>query len=218
MARKPRTAKPRTKRGRLASSILTQLYCDYITFDFDVDTDIFDLEKFHQITGLKAPDKQWSAVLYAREEKAGYHVHFNGKVIGKEIELSMAYYPGSVMRSNPPFAEDAIGWLGSFFKEPKVRMWAYAKFRKPSASWRSRFNLPFRVTMTGSKDEVVIDGISLDLPKNPLGAEHGWLDSDSRTLIAAVLLNRSVRFSAFSLEDEVRSANESIRMFAEEVV
>ena len=171
------------------SNVFARLDCDLVSYDFDVGMDAFDLDKFYRETGLSAEHRNWSTVFYALNERSGYHVHFNGRIKGKRIELTIAYYARSRTRpKKEPFAETAMEWLGSFFRKSTARAWVNSRFAKPTATWRSRFNLPFKVTMTGTNAEVVIDGISLDLPSNPFGAMHGWLSKLDKRLITMVLL------------------------------
>ncbi len=203
-----------------AHNALAPFDCDVAIYNFDVDTETFDLGRFHLDTGLPSGDKSWSTVFYARQEQSGYHVHFDGRVTGKEVSLSLKYYGRSVTRprGDGPFAETTMAWLGSFFKKPKQLAWVFCRFSKPNRTWRSRFNLPFKVTMSGSAAEVVIDGISLDLPKNPFGAQHGWINKFSKELDTAVALQRSIEFSTFGIEDEIPRYNEAVKMFVEEVI
>jgi len=201
-----------------AHDALAPFDCDLVSYDFDVDIGVFDLERFYEETGLSSGDKYWSTVFSARQKRSGYHVHFDGSVSGKEVSLTLKYYGRSVVRppAGAPSSETAMEWLGSFFRKPKQYAMVYSRFSKPNQQWRSRFNLPFRVTMSGSKTEVVIDGIDLELPKNPFGAARGWINKFSNELDAAVLLHRTIEFSAFRIEDEIPVYNEAIKMFAEE--
>jgi hypothetical protein len=180
--------------------------------------DAFDLGRFYKETGLRAEHRNWSTVFYARDERTGYHVHFNGRIKGKRISLTVAYYEhsGPSRPKKGPFAETVMEWLGSFFRKPVVRAWVSSTFSKPIETWRSRFNLPFKVTMVGSNAEVVIDGISLDLPANRFGAMHGWLTKFSKRLFAMVVLTRSVAFKRFKIEEELPVYNEALKIFVEE--
>jgi hypothetical protein len=206
------------RKGNKTYDALAPFDCEVAGYDFDVDTDIFDLKKFYEDTGLSSRDKYWSTIFSAHLKRSGYHVHFDGSVSGKEVTLSLKYYGRSVTRppAGGPFAETAMEWLGSFFRKPKYYAIVYSRFSKPNQAWRSRFNLPFRVTMSGSKAEVVIDGIALELPKNPFGATRGWINRFSKELDASVLLQRSIEFSTFRIEDEIPIYNEAIKIFVEE--
>jgi hypothetical protein len=211
--------KVKSRKGARAYDVLASYDCDVVACDFDIDIDEFDLPRFYQETGLSPKDKRWSGIIYAERAQAGYHIHFDGRMIGKELSLSLKYYGRSVTRptSRGPFAENAMQWLGSFLKRPKAVCWVHVTFSKPNKTWRSRFNLPFRVTMSGTNAEVVIDGITLDLPHNPFGAEKGWINKFSNKLDVAVLLRRNVTFSKFDIEDELPVYNEAIGTFVEEI-
>jgi hypothetical protein len=217
--KKQRTTRVNAKRaGKQVSNVFARLNCEMASYDFDRGLDAFDLDKFYKETGLSAEDRNWSTVFYAQDERSGYHVHFRGRVKGKKIELTVAYYVRSRTRpKKPPFAETAMVWLGSFFRKPMARAWVSSMFNKPTTTWRSRFNLPFKVTMTGSNTEVVIDGISLDLPTNEFGAKHGWLTRLGAQFTAMAVLTRPVTFATFKIEKEVPVYNEALKIFIEEV-
>jgi hypothetical protein len=211
--------KPRAKRvsPKRARNVFARLDCEVASYNFDVGSDVFDLGKFYEETGLKAEHGSWSTVFYARNQRSGYHVHFDGKVKGNNIDLTVAYYVGSVTRpTKGPFPETAMEWVGSFFRKATERAWINSRFSKSDANWRSRFNLPFKVTMSGSKAEVIIDGISLDLPPNASGAMHAWLTKFPKHLMAAVMLRRPITFAAFKIEKELPEYNEALRIFVEE--
>jgi hypothetical protein len=144
-------------------------------------------------------------------------VHFDGRVKGRKIDLTVAYYVGSLTRPiKGPSAETAMKWLGSFFRKATERAWVNSRFSKPDTNWRSRFNLPFKVTMSGSNAEVIINGISLDLPPNPFGAIHAWLTKFPKHLMTAVMLRRPITFAAFKIEKELPEHNEALKIFVEE--
>jgi hypothetical protein len=110
-------------------------------------------------------------------------------------------------------------WLGQFFH---VTRWEhtllYARFEKSHRKWKSRFNLPFRVTLSGSDLEVAIEGISLTAPlKNRHRLVHGWLTRHPKYLSIAALMDRTVDFQKFTIDDEVVLCNEAIKLFVEEL-
>jgi hypothetical protein len=213
-----KTKAARPHKSAKAHDAFAPLDCEVASYEFEVDTEMFDLKRFYVETGLPPGEKYWSTVFSARGKRSGYHVHFDGNVKGKDVNLTLKYYGRSVTRppAGGPFAETAMEWIGSFFRKPKCYAIVYSRFSKPNQGWRSRFNLPFRVTMSGSKAEVVIDGIALELPKNPFGAVRGWINRSSRELDASVLMHRSIEFSTFRIEDEISVYNEAIKIFVEE--
>lgn len=64
--------------------------------------------------------------------------------------------------------------------------------------------------------EVVIDGVSLLLPKNEFRAATAFLLREEHYLSAAVQLFRTVEFAKFSLDDEVARCDEATKMFLEQ--
>jgi hypothetical protein len=82
---------------------------------------------------------------------------------------------------------------------------------------KSRFNLPFKVTLSGSDLEVAIEGISLSAPpKNRHRVIHGWLDRFPKNVSVSVLMDREIDFKRFRIDDEVAACNEAIKLFVEE--
>jgi len=65
--------------------------------------------------------------------------------------------------------------------------------------------------------EVVIDGISLTLPRNPFRATDAFLTTTDTLLWASVRLLRPIEFSNFKIRDELIAFNEAVKIFAEEV-
>lgn len=220
-ARKQKSEIRPSSRIATESRIFSELGCDAATYEFDVPAGIFDLKRFRSQTGLTANDRTWSTVFYAQKRSTGYHVHFDGRVGNKgEVTLNLSYYGTSIVApkaSNGPSAENAMKWIGSFFKTPKGPALVYGRFSKPTSSWRGRFNLPFKVTMTGSNAEMEIDGVSLTPSKNPYLVIHGWLNRHEKRLSVSIVRLRSVDFSTFNVEKEVPSHNESLQLFIEEV-
>jgi hypothetical protein len=213
-----RTKTVTRRKGAKPFNALAPFDCDAVFFDFDVNASVFEFEKFYKATGLSAKDKRWSTVFYARRAQTGFHVHFDGNLDGKDLSLSLKYYGRSVVPPGDgrPTAETAMKWLGSFFKKPREHALVFCSFSKPNDGWRSRFNLPFRVTMSGSSTDVVIDGIDLELPKNRFGAARGWINTIDKGLGVSVALRRNIEFSAFNLENEISAYNEAIQIFVEE--
>jgi hypothetical protein len=134
--------------------------------------------------------------------------------------MTVQYVRGSIPArpdETEPFAETFMNWLGTFINSTSSHAKVFSSFEKSPARWRSRFNLPFRVTLSGLDKEVVIDGISLVLPENEAGAKHGWLTRSDKELLVNVRLERRVNLKGFQLNDEITAINESIRIFAEEI-
>lgn len=77
--------------------------------------------------------------------------------------------------------------------------------------------MPFKVTMTGSSAELVINGISLELPENHFGALHAWLTRFPKQFVAMVMLTRTVAFEKFKIEEELPAYNEALDIFMEEI-
>ncbi len=214
-----KVAKVRSKtEGRRPVGALARVGCEMFRFEFEVSLDHFDLAAFYKQTGLTSSEPLWSTIFYARNEATSYHVHFDGSLRGKKIDLTLAYDDKSsaTPRKDGPFAETAMKWIGSFFKEPSHLALTASAFSKPLDAWRSRFNLPFKVTMTGSDAEVTIDGISLSLPKNSHRAMRGSITRTLNEWNATIIAGRIVEFGAFDISREILIHNEALKIFIEE--
>jgi hypothetical protein len=206
--------KQRTER-KDTPSVLARLQCESVRYDFDIPIDSFKAKAFTKETGLKQDD-HWAAVLPTDDSRSGYHAHFSGNFDRDRAHIRVEYWDHAVKRRSthpPPSTESVMAFVGSFIREPSARSYIYGRFEKPDDTWRSRFNLPFKVTMGGS--EVVIDGVSVVLPKNRFQAMNGWLTKSDSSLLVSVALVRQVEFATFDLADQLTVLNESIKMFVE---
>jgi hypothetical protein len=206
-----------TTRVRTHASVLKKFSCRSISYEFSVPKGSFDWSRFYEETGLEGEDVSWGTVFEAKRPSSAYHVHFNGNIDDDEVTLTLVYYDRSRKATHgEPFSETVMSWIGSFFRKRSWRAEVYAAFEKPHSQWQSRFNLPFKVTMSGSDQEVVIDGISLEVPPNHFGAIEGWLTRFPKYLNAAVLLIRTIEFAKFRIDEEIIAANEAVKIFVRE--
>ena len=196
--------------------VLERFHCKSIRYSFDIPMESFKMRAFTKETGLKIDD-DWNAGLCTEDPTKGYHAHFDGTSSKEIVQIRIAYYRNAVGRlphHPPPSTETIMGFAGSFVREPQFRALVYATFENEDKEWVSRFNLPFKVTMGGQ--EVVIDGVSLDLPRNKYGAMNGWVTKIGTSVVASVDLLRLVNFSSFDIERELETINESIKIFVEQ--
>jgi hypothetical protein len=201
-----------------ASSLLEQFHCETMRYDFDIPIDVFNLKAFVKATGIKvARGGPWSATIYPKHRTSGYHVHSRWDVDGDTVSLMIAYWNKGKVRAAKvePFAETIMGWVGQFFLEPTARCHVAARFDKPKGLWKSRFNLPFKVTM--AEREVTIEGVALVAPSNQYKALGGFLAVSSKSFFVAIDFARTVTFSSFDLREEVLVFNEAVKMFMEEI-
>ena len=195
--------------------------CDRISFELSFSPDTFDIEALYKDAEIYGADrKRWSSVCASKNPTTDYHIHFRGSVTSKRIHFRMEYVSGS-LKPGPdetePYAESFFAWLGGFAKMDSCQATVHAGFMNSHERWRSRFNLPFKVMMTGLDIEVAIDGIFMQLPKDPKGAKKGWLTRYPDDLWAAVLLEHRLPLKRFNLQDELQSAYSAVLMFVEEI-
>jgi hypothetical protein len=214
----PEKPKRRTSNPLYTSAIFEKFDCKELTYTLDVPRDEFALKQFYKKTGIPANQPRWSSVLRAKEPSTGYHIHFDGTVEAKSLRLVLRYYNKSrkpLQDEVEPFAETLMPWLGQFFKDRTWRAMVSVRFEKSTNRWRGKFNLPFKVTMNDA--EVIIDGVSLVLPKNPFGAIGGWLARSGNTLMTSALLSRNIEFEKFNLGDELGEFNDATGIYTEEI-
>jgi hypothetical protein len=65
---------------------------------------------------------------------------------------------------------------------------------------------------------VVIDGVSIVLPRNPARAVSAFVAREESTLSIAVILFRSLDFSGFNIEEEMRAIDDSTKLFLEPAI
>jgi len=196
-------------------SIFKQSDCLSVRYKFDLPLSSFNTRRFSDLTGI-SPGSPWAATLTSRNPAIGYHVHFNGIIEDKRVKMNVEYWDkGKKAKPNEPepFAESVMQWIGSLVAEPVVRTPTDVQFQKPTSYWRSRFNLPFKVTMGGQ--EVSIEGIALRLPRNPYRALNAFMATTDDKLFVSLFAMRQIEFKSFSIEAEVASFNEAIKIFSE---
>lgn len=213
---------PRAADGRSHSSVLSRVGCNLVSYDFTVPLSSFDREGLSRAIGLSGNENRWSRIYNPKDHaKHHYHVHFDGTFSNDEVDFTVDYYNhiGDPGPRDGPSAETMMRWLGQFFRVTRWRgTLLYARFEKSHRRWKSRFNLPFKVTLSGSDLEVAIEGISLSAPpKNRYQVVHGWLDRHPKHLSVAVLISRDVDFNKFTIDDEIVVCNEAIKLLVEEL-
>jgi hypothetical protein len=199
--------------------VLKQFHCEWIHYAFEIPRESFDLRSFSRKTGIKIGER-WNAGVYPSSASTGYHVHFKGIIEKELVHITVEYWDGAFSAQedpDAPTAEAIMAWIGSFVRETNLRAMVLVRFEKPTSQWRSRFNLPFKVTMSNNL-EVTIDGVSIVFPKNDFRAFHAFLNRTEKVLEANVGFARSVQFSDFDVAREIVSFNEAVNMFAEQVV
>ena len=153
---KPKRRSPERKRKPEQArnvGVLKQFHCENATYELSVPIELFDAKGFSKRTGV-GPNEYWSTVLPSDDPKSEYHVHFKGRIQSKRVQMTVEYWEGGIRRTDhhpQPSAESIMGWIGSLIKSPSIRATVFTRFEKPLDMWRSRFNLPFKVTMADAE-------------------------------------------------------------------
>jgi len=196
-------------------SVLKRFDCESVHYEFRIPIGLFNARRFSARTRIKTGER-WSAVIRCKNPKNAYHVHFNGSVGDKYVRMTVSYWDGT-SKPGPderePFAESIMQWISDLFKERPTRVTVHADFRKTFEAWRSRFNLPFKVTMAGR--EVTIDGVSLTLPPNPQRVLHAFMGKQDDKLAISLFAVRPMQFETFDIAQEIASFSEALNMVAE---
>jgi hypothetical protein len=217
---KPKRRSPQRRRKpeqAHAVSAFKQFHCENVIYELTVPIESFDAKVFSKRTGI-GPDEYWSTVLPSDDPNSGYHVHFKGSIQTKRVRMTVEYWEGGVTRTKrhpQPSAESIMSWIGSLIKTPSIRALVTTRFEMPLDMWRSRFNLPFKVTMAGA--EVVITGVTLTLPSNKFRATNGFVNKLEKYLGVAMGFAQPLEFSTFDLAVDLARFNEAIKMIAEPI-
>ena len=208
------------KQGRVQvaplRSILGQHDCEVLEYRFEIPIELFDAKGL--FSKARIPKSRWFGTVLPKKRNTKYHVHFRGDIDTRHARIVVEYWNGSrstARNDTEPYAESMMNWLGNFVKERTRRAFGSAQFRKPAPPWRSRFNLPFRVTMGDA--EVAIDGVSMMLPKNRVGAFSAFVARDDKHILSYVNEFRSIDFARFNLADEVAAFDEGAAIFLEQI-
>jgi hypothetical protein len=215
---KRRSPKQKHEADAPVAGVLQKFHCDNITYELTVPIELFDTKAFYRKTGIGRKMPHWSTVLPSDKPTSGYHVHFRGRIEAKRVRVTVEYWEGMVQRTDQhpkPSAESIMKWLGSLIKSPSMRTFAHARFEKPLDRWRSRFNLPFKVTMAGA--EVTITGVTLVLPNNRFRATNGFVSKMDKVLGVAMAFVEPLEFSNFDIGVELLRFNEAIEMIVEAI-
>lgn len=208
-------ASPPRKRTELAASAFDRFDCESVAYHFTFTGGIFAVDKFREAISLKKRTS-WAAGVYPKNQSVGYHVHFNGNFHDDKVNVDVEYWKGAHRpHVEGPIAESIMAWLGEFVKESSYQAMVTITFEKPSANWRARFNLPFKVTMDGR--EVIIDGISVVFPKNEFSAKTGFLQRYDNTFGATQFFERAINFSSFDIASEIETMNSALTLFMDSI-
>jgi hypothetical protein len=218
VATRTHKAAHRERATRETPGVLSDFHCHCVSYRFRFAKGSFNTRKFSRETGIAFGDK-WSTALPPMSERSGYHVHFDGRMTDKIVEATVAYVDGQMKQESgsddtpPQFAESFMSWLGGFVEESPHRANVWAHFDKPATAWRPKFNLPFKVTM--SDREVIIDEVSLILPRNQFRATKARLGTSEDAVSAWVNSTQPVEFGQFEIAQQVALFDEAIKMFVE---
>jgi len=214
---------PAITRTTEQSRKFADLHCDSVGYEFGVSVDKFDLVTFSKSFQFKEPLKpgiSFEATLSTRNPKlVDFHVHLHWKLTKRQIKLRIVYAQKAMeaeQDEEEPFAESAMRWLGTFFKAKDSSAHFHAAFEYPAEKWALAIPLPIKIPV-GSRPEVEVDGMSLNLSGNATGISQAWLIS--REKISRVLLygDRLADFSTFDVIKEVEMLSVFAKDFLKEV-
>ena len=201
----------KTEKSALSQTGFGYLHCDSVSFEFRVTLDKFDLEDFKKPFSPRfkeplAPGLSFFAMFSTLDPKVSdYHVHLDWHLSKNRADVTLSYYKGPIPADKDekePYAETAMQWLGKFFKTDKATAHVHAAFEYPAEKWRFMIPLPIKIPVA-SEAEVEIDGVSMNLPKHPLGINQAWIVSREKESRVLFYGDRPVNFDKFDIGREI---------------
>jgi hypothetical protein len=186
--------------------LLHDLHCDEIIYRITITPDKFDYGAFTKALGQEPLPDTWGDVVCI-SKAFDYHVHIGWKNEKNQIRLQIGHY------TDPPeatafsaketlvVAEEAMGFVGKFFKNDNTQAHIHADFDFESGR-TSKFPLPLRTTIGACKAE--IDGIGFKLSDTPSGVSKAWIVQTKSGLAATLFADRRIEFAKFSVAGDVR--------------
>jgi hypothetical protein len=208
---------------------IADLNCRSVEFRFRVGLNKFRFNEFKRAFFGKSRKREieegvyFTAVLSTgNRETSDYHAHLSWYLTGRGLDISVEYY---AMRRKPdpdepePFAEEAIPWLGRFFRSVRATAHTHVALEYPKSKWRSivpfipmTIALPFE-----GGPEMRLDGMSCELAKVPGGMSQAWLLDRERSLEVLLYGNRPIRFRAFNVREELADMSACTNILVREV-
>jgi hypothetical protein len=184
---------------------------DEIHYYLTTTLEKFAFEKVIETFGHRG-ESRCEATIFAANPSTDYHVHFVAGKPKNEINLHIAYFQNDLNHhehkaddvNREVRAEDLMPWLGRFFKYDTCQAHVHMHYIFPAASRQSKlFTLPLKTTVEG--DDVEIDGVSLNFPKQPGGVAKIRLTLGEEAWYVEAVANKKLAFNRFSLLNEVRT-------------
>lgn len=190
--------------------------CRSMSVHFEISRDKFESDSF--LAAMMHPSG--SAYCYTEHpDISDYHVHLDWNMGGDDdnIEIDVTFHiPGVALEKGEkePYAENAVRWLGRFFKNETAQATMRGRFKYDAAERQSKFPLPMRLGNNISQDfEAVIEGLSFDLPSKPYGVDGVFIMAGKTRLNIRSQGETRIRFEDFNLSDLIKDVSELILKF-----
>jgi hypothetical protein len=178
--------------------------CDEVLYRVQITRDKFDYDAFLKAVDQRPKQYEWGDVI-CPSRNADYHVHIAWMEHKAHLRVQVGYYSGlpepTLIPKNVIYAEDAMQFVGKFFKNESAQMHIHADFDFGEGR-RSKFPLPLRTIIGSCKTE--IDGIALKPIDAPSGVSRMWISQRKEELTVQLFVDKRIVFDKFSVAEGIR--------------
>ena len=197
------------RKGAGAAENLSAYGFDEAHYYITTSREKFDIDKVVEKLGQRGP--RCEATILAKERSADYHIHFFLGADKRGIKMQIAYFQAELNPhehwkddgKNEVSAENFMEWLGRFFKYETSHAHLHVHYVFPAASRQSKvLPLPLKTSLEG---DVEIDGVSVNLPRQPEGVTKIRLTLGEECWWVETVADRRLTFKKFALLNDVRA-------------
>lgn len=189
---------------------------DEIRYWIYVSHEKFDVSKFRTAVGAEK-ETYSTAVFASADTTVDYTLRIAIWDEKPEITIQLRYSTTLSDRNRKkiqqtgPQLEEFGAWFGQFFKYESTQAHMHGHFSYPLASRASKFPLPLKMNI----EQAEIDGVSLQLPREPEGVGHIRLTQGDEEWYVEVVADRRMAFKGFTPHSDVKALASVLNTFLE---
>jgi len=185
--------------------------CELLELEFEFPRENFNKEAF--LADVKAEEKStyaWSygSIKNPNQMHAHVAIRFLNEVKGA-LRVAFHVSDTEVKDTRPPYMEDCVQWIGSFFRSDEMFAEIHAVFLFDK-SYSPLLSIPFPL-ITESKElsGSMVSGIMIEFPKRT-HIRRAVIQKGNEGTIIAVTARRKMKLTAFDLDTELSKIAEPI--------